>query len=378
MSWAWITSVRSAGPLLAAADAFANREIVEDRGSGTPALVSLGKAIDAFARAPHTPAEDGAFVEGAGAFLAVVLLGHIGGAHVARKGVHRVRLGQAGFFDPFGAIELALETDPARAALIDLVAMAEREASGKGPIARTAIAFERALAELRADLAITDRFDRCVFLGDIEVDLARVIGATEGESDAAVAGAVRKLVDMLPGGAGAEVTAQDAIARLFPRLVGPSFDLPVSSLPIADELRVAWVIAYEGRARFVTDRDLSRWEMRAEEVALHALRNLAARSDRARLARVDTEQGPWVVARSGDGYDSARLLLPALAETLAPEVGLPCIVAVPHRDALMACRDAPELVRSFRERVADDYARAPHGISSRLYRLSASGRLEAI
>lgn len=378
MRFAWIAKVRGGGALAPAAAAFAEREIEEDGPPGPRALVDLGRAIDRFAQRRASPAEEGTFVEGAGAFLGMVLLAYLGGAHAARGGVHRLRLGAAGFFDPFAAIEDALETEPARASLVDSVAEAEREAQGLGAISRVAIAFERALAELRSELAITDRFDRTLFLGDTEVDLSRAIGATTGESDAAVVAAARKLVEMLPGGAGAEVNAEEAIARVFPRLVGRAFDLPVAVAPIADDLRVAWVLAYDRRARFVTERDLTRWSMSPRELAAHALANLAARSDRARLARVDTDAGPWIVARSGDGHDSARLLLPALAETLAPEVGSPCIVAVPHRDALFASVETPEAVRALAARVAEDHARAPHGISARLYRLHGDGRLEAL
>lgn len=376
MTWAWIAKVRGGGALAPVAAAFAGRELGAELPPGPQALVALASAVDRFASQPSSSAAEAAFVEGGGAFLGLVLLAYLGGAHVARDGVHRIQLGKAGFFDPFAAIESALETEPARAALVDAVAEAEREAEGVGAIARAALAFERALAELRADLAVSDRFDRRLWLGEIEVDLARVVSATEGESDAAVDQAVRKLVEMLPGGGGGEVAREEALVRVLPRVVGPRFDLPVASAGIAEGLRVAWVLAYEGRARFVTARDLERWAIAAPELARRAIENLAARSDRARFARVDTDAGPCVVARSGDGHDSARVLLPALAETLAPELGTPCIVAVPHRDALLACADTLPAIAALRARAEDDFARAPHGISAEVFRLHADGRLE--
>jgi hypothetical protein len=378
LSWAWIADVRGGGPLALLATAFAEAHLGEGAPPGPDALLALGRAIDRFAAVDTRASVESEFVERAGAFLGVVLIAHLGGAHATRDGVHRVRLGEAGFFDPFAAIERALETDPARAALVDAVALAESEARGTGPISRVAIAFGRALAELRGDLSISARFDRSVFLDEVEVDLSRVIGATDGESDGAVSAAVRKLVDMLPGGASADIGVEEACARLFPRLLGPGFDLPVVASPVAQDLRVAWVLAFEGRARFVTQKDLARWSMSAADVAAHAIRNLASRSDKARLARVETAHGPWVVARSGDGHDSARMLLPALSETLAPALGSPCIVAVPHRDALLACRDAPELAVALRARAAEDHARAPHGITPRLYRLHPDGRIESL
>ena len=379
MSWRWIAGVRGAGVLGPLAAAFAQRELGEERAPGPNALIALASSIDRFAkRSSPSPTDEAAFVEGAGAFLALVLIAYLGGAHATRDGSHRVRLGEAGFFDPFAAITTALDTDPARAALVDAVDLAERESRGTGPIARTAIAFARVLAERRVELAITDRFDRRVWMGDVEVDLTRAISATEDESDATLASAVGKLVDMLPGGVGADIDADDALARVVPRLIGPTFDLAVATAVIAIDLRIAWVLAYEGRARFVTGRDLERWSITSRALAARAVDNLAARSGRARFTRIDLDEGPCIVARSGDGLDSARLLLPALAETLAPEIGSPCIVAVPHRDALYACADDDAAVRVLSRRVTDDHARAPHGITARLYRLHASGAIEAL
>jgi hypothetical protein len=203
--------------------------------------------------------------------------------------VHRIRLGRAGFFDPFGPITAALEADAARPVIVAAVARAEAEASGKGGVARVALAFERVLAERRSELAITERFDHALWLGDVEVDLSAVLRATDGESDAAVDGAVRKLVDMLPGGPGA-LSADEVLARVLPRIVGPRFEAgaQVISRPLVGALRVAWVLAYEDRARFVGEALLARVGITAQVLHARAIENLAARSERARIACVDT------------------------------------------------------------------------------------------
>ncbi|MFO0681336.1 MAG: hypothetical protein U0234_04755 [Sandaracinus sp.] len=374
--WRWIDEVPDAGPLAKAARTFAARELGgEGVPAGKDALVLLARAIDRHAGGPARPAEDAAFVEGAGAFLGLVLIARLGGGHACRDGVHRVRLGPAGFVDPFGAIEEALETEPARAALVDAVARAEAEAAGRGAIARVALAFERVLAEVRPELRITDRFERRLWIDETEIDLGRAISAAEGESEATLQAVVKKLVDMLPGGAGVDVPFAEARARVLPRLVGPRFEPEVAAQRVAGELRVAWVLAYEGRARFVTPRDLARWGCSIETLASCALSNLAERSAKARFARIETPEGPIVMARTGDGHDSARLLLPGLPGTLAPELELPCLVAVPHRDALFACADRPPLARALAARVAEDCARAPHGISAQIYRLGADGSI---
>jgi hypothetical protein len=64
-------------------------------------------------------------------------------------------------------------------------------------------------------------------------------------------------------------------------------------------------------------------------------------------------------------------------ELLARELGVPCVVGIPHRDTLLA---APlghaALVATLRERVRDDARRAPHAISSTLLVLDPRGSVE--
>jgi hypothetical protein len=124
--------------------------------------------------------------------------------------------------------------------------------------------------------------------------------------------------------------------------------------------------------------ELDRWAVSPADALALALENLAARSASARFARVDTTFGPLVVARSGDGLDGARLLLPTLHAVLAPELGSPFLAAAPHRDALWACAREPASLRAaFAERVREDAARAPHRIGDGLFLVSHRGLARA-
>ena len=60
----------------------------------------------------------------------------VDGAYVARGAVHRVRLGKHGFFDPFAAVDRALDAASVRVELAHQVALAEAEANTRGPISR--------------------------------------------------------------------------------------------------------------------------------------------------------------------------------------------------------------------------------------------------
>lgn len=386
---AWLVARDELGPLLPAAARFLGREGgAASLERGAPTLAWLSRRIDTFAEREVSAREEAEFVEGAGALLAAVLVDHVGlGAHVERDGVHRIRLGTHGFFDPFQAIETALAASSARTALVAEVARAEAEAAGLAGHGRVARAFERVLSDVRPDLAVDDRFEGRLWLSTldsvsdpesspVEVDLARVIALADGQSDAAVENAVKKLVSMLPGGSHVGIAREEALTRLLPRVVGPAFDLRATlyARPLPNGARLCLVLAYDGRSRFVRSHELEGWAIEPDEGVRVALENLAKRSVRARFGRIDTIDGPIIFARTGDGLDSARIVLPGLVDVLGPELGEPFIAAVPHRDALLACRaDAPRSLEAMMVRVSDDHARAPHRISDKPFLVDRAG-----
>lgn len=175
----------------------------------------------------------------------------------------------------------------------------------------------------------------------------------------------------------------EARRNILPRLVGPAF---VRALPVDDgdaqpyvarlagELGLALVLREPGRARFVRRRERATWPSDAVRVAIE---NLARTSRAAKLLHVQGEEGGYVTARSRDGLDAARLLLPGLHELLAPELGSPFVAAVPHRDALFACAaDASTCVDALAERARMEHDRARYPISGALYLVRSAARIE--
>jgi hypothetical protein len=191
---------------------------------------------------------------------------------------------------------------------------------------------------------------------------------------------------MITGPANLAVEWNEARPRLYPRLVSRTLldELhrahegrgTLSSRAVAADVLCTLVLHYDDRARYARADEVERWDQAEGAGAAHraALENLAARSARARFARIDTPDGPIVVARTGDGLDAARLILPTLHDVLAPELGSPFVAAIPHRDTLLACARAPAaLVDAMRARTADEAARAPHGISAALFEVGPEG-----
>ncbi len=385
----WIAPL-DAGPLTEAA-----RRFLESH-PGAPAspfprgvdgLRSLAAALDAWADVEPSALDEG-FIEGGGALLALVLLDHVGiGAHVSRDGVHRVRLGPDGFVDPFAAMRDALESDDPPAALIDAVAHAEAEARGELGVGRATRLLREALARERPDLRIVDTFGPQVRLDSVrpdamrpdsavEIDLNRLLRATRDEPEATAKRAIRKLITMLPSGDGAGQTLADVRSSLLPRVTAPGFAASLAEhgelafrARLGGAVELALIIAHDDRSRYVGAHELLSWSVTFDEALAIAIGNLAGRSGQARFARVDTDAGPLVVARTGDGLDAARLLLPSLHDVLAPELGDTFLVAIPHRDALFACADQPALAAALTERARLDAAKAPHQITERLFRV---------
>lgn len=382
----WMEALRDrAGPLLEKALDLAAWKGPSPFPGGAAGTRRLAELVDAFAHDEEaSDADDARFVEGAGAMLGLLLLAHVGLGEYRKNGVmHRVALGRRGWFDPFAAIDASLDAPQPTRELARRVATAEAEAAGDGPIARIATVFEDVLAEARPGLSIARQFELELLLSnEVEVDLTRIAEATDGQGVEAVRTAARKLASLLPGEGEVQRTSWDeARPILLPRLVASAFveELhrahPAShgrifGRSLCPGIEIALVLAYEGRARYVRTDEVGAWLDHESAVLAQAVENLASRSARARFAAVDTDHGRLVVARSGDGLDAARLLLPGLSSVLGNALPGPHAVAVPHRDTLLACSaDDARAVAFLRQRAEDDAARAPHRIASVVLRV---------
>ncbi|MFW6051557.1 MAG: hypothetical protein ACODAU_10300 [Myxococcota bacterium] len=378
MAERWIRACAGqAGPLGAAAEAFdAVHGPFERAGAG---LRRLARVLEQ--AMPETEEEDRRLVEGAGALLSLLLIDHLGVArHRARDGQHRLQLGARGFFDPFEAVEDALEADDVRACLAEHVARAEAEARGAGPTARVACAFERALARLHPERQVAEQFELQVWLDDgTEVDLTRIARA---DDEATVATAAERLVSLLPGAtAPGPARSFDALREhLLPRLVGETFlegldpTARPCTVPLGHDVHLALVVHQGDRARYVRDDEVGAWPVDPPEARRLAIQNLASLSAHARFGRFESDGGPIVVARTGDGHDAARLVLPGLHDVLAAELTPPIVAAVPHRDILLATSGASDAgVAAMARRAAEAAAQAPHRISARLFQVQPGG-----
>lgn len=391
----WIDDLKPhCGPLTGAAQRYVAQHGISDRPPrGVEALRHLLRSL--YAEDTEHLATDAQrrYVESAGAFFGMVLADQLGQTqtveHVEHDGAHGLRLGAHGFLDPFEDVAGALIADDPSDALIEAVARAEAEAQDRTTPARVVCELSRQLAG--TGIRVSRRFAMRVWLedvaseGDIEVAITSLCDATRGESQGTLERAVGKVVGSLTGRRVQPMDWEEASVRILPRLVGNAFverleaggagaALELSEL--AGELRVGFILDHGGRARFLRRDEVDSWSLTPGALERTALRNLAGRSSRARLLHVDHALGTLVVGKSGDGLDAARLLLPGLYPLLRDSLGDNVVAGVPHRDVLLACDgDDATAVADLHARVLQDSRRAPHAISTELYRLGPKGRV---
>ena len=345
-------------------------------GKGARGVRWLADLLEDFVDRDSDGAEDDRFVEGAGALLGLLLIDHLGGSTQERDGCHRVQLGRFGWFDPFVAIQEALDADDPRKCLSEYLSMAEREARADGPVSRVVRVFAEELSRARPDLAIESQFELTVDLDNgASVDLARLERVARDQEDDAATEAARRIISMLPGAEAREATPwNEAGPRLLPRLVSQAF---VDSLPpeqdlhlqaIGHDVLLALQLRYGTRARYLRCAEVDGWERDREAIGQRSIQNLAAKS---RAMRLESVSDSILRVRQGDGLDGVRLLLPDLAarlERLSPGSWL---AAAPHRDVLLLARE-PAL-SELSKRAQDAAQRAPHPVSASLFAVTPDG-----
>ncbi len=373
----WLNALDDVGGrLVPTARAFVDSQRPPLPGTGAPGIRWLAAQLEDFVDRDSDGADDDRFVEGAGALLGLLLIDHLGGRTRERGGCHRVQLGRFGWFDPFGAIQEALDAEDPRGCLSEYLSVAEREAAENGPVSRVVRVFADALGRARPDLDIESQFELTVDLNNgASVDLARLERVARDQNDDAATEAARRIISMLPGAHAQEETPwNEAATRLLPRLVSEKF---LASLPseqtlyvdfIGDDVHLALQLQYGTRARYVRCAEVDSWALERAAARQQALENLTAKSRSLRLERVTDE---ILRVRQGDGLDGARLLLPDLAARLARLGPDTWIAAAPHRDVLLLAR-RPAL-EELSNCAKDAVQRAPHPISASLFAITPQG-----
>jgi hypothetical protein len=173
----------------------------------------------------------------------------------------------------------------------------------------------------------------------------------------------------------------------------PSAGAGTQSVGVATPDSAACLHANE---RMITREDVARWNVSPEDLYEQALHNLVLYSHE------HTMQGqkgdgltllclgvggaipgvtPGPAAGGGgnagggpDRHNAARVLLPELHRKLREHLGPTFFAAMPTRDLLLAFNTTDDdVLERVRQQVADDYARAAHGLSPKLFLVTPDG-----
>ena len=334
----------------------------------------LKREVDSFAHDTCAPPDsDDAFLEGAGALLAVWLIATHGGKHIAQGTAHRLALGDFGFFDPFDAIDQSLDAESPMDTFDTQTALAMEEAEGTGTYACVVRAFVRALGENIPELEITERFALNLRLSDgTAIDLQRI--AEAAQTDRERTQAATKMVSLLSGRPTPMEPFEMVASNLVPRLVGRRFTEQLRDRaallflqPLAADVQIALQLEQRGRRRYVRAAEVEHWVTSQHQPLVVAIQQLASRSPTLK----PEPRGECIALNAGDGHDAARLVVPALHDFMFDRLGANCLLSIPHRDLLLAGpRTAEHELRSL---TAAAFDAAPHAISQSVFKLGAEG-----
>lgn len=192
----------------------------------------------------------------------------------------------------------------------------------------------------------------------------------------------RWMVELLRAGEGLPDEGADfeeLKERIYPMLLRvPANDDERQALitqPLVGNLVIAYAVDNDRTISYILRKQFEKWKIELEQLHDAAIENLITRSEaiNAQAAQDDNGRVSLVIFRTGDDYDSSRLLLPTLHERLREYLGSPFGAAVPNRGMLLCFRNEEPMVTRIRQQVESDYRNLPHQVTDELLLVTADG-----
>lgn len=167
--------------------------------------------------------------------------------------------------------------------------------------------------------------------------------------------------------------------QLMPEEYGQKFqdDRALVSRPFIPGVATAVVIDGAKGYRYVRKIDLAQWKIGVDALFEQALKNLDAKSKKAKL---EGSRGPdkFLAFEEKDGYDAARLLLPWVRAEAAKLLGEPFLASIPNRDFLIlwSAENSAQFQKFTRQKARDDFKAQPYPLSAAALRVWRDGRVE--
>lgn len=166
-------------------------------------------------------------------------------------------------------------------------------------------------------------------------------------------------------------------ARILPQIVPPTLSHFCSNeghalvtVPFAGDLAVAFVLDEEERYCYITAQTARTWEVTEAELMAAALDNLRQLSEGLAWKRIGTGERTLYLCETFDGYDASRILLSRELVQLAGQVSGNLVIAIPHRDYLIAVGDGDEqFLAEIRDGILEDFSGGGYPITTQLFTL---------
>jgi hypothetical protein len=143
--------------------------------------------------------------------------------------------------------------------------------------------------------------------------------------------------------------------------------------PFLADLIIAYVVDEAASVAYISEQHLERWEISEHDLHNQAVENLRRRTDeRGNYTTVGEGPQRLVIFNSQDGFDAARLLLPALLERWRGDFPGRMVIGVPSRDFLIIFSDADEqILANVAQQIQLDAANREHGLTEQLFTLES-------
>lgn len=146
---------------------------------------------------------------------------------------------------------------------------------------------------------------------------------------------------------------------------------PVITYPFAGEVVIAVAIDRPHAYSYASPRDLERWAVTEDSLYQEAIANL---EDASAGIQIHATEAPerLIAIQTADGYDAARLLLPAMRELAIDHLGEPYYAAIPNRDFLImwSSPNSEEFQGLVRKQVRQDFESQPYPLTSTVFVVS--------
>jgi len=144
--------------------------------------------------------------------------------------------------------------------------------------------------------------------------------------------------------------------------------VPVITYPFAGDVVIAVAVDREQAYSYVSPTDLERWAVTEESLYQEALANLEEVSAGIEIHATEAPERLLAI-QTADGYDAARLLLPAMRKLAIEHLGEPFYAAIPNRDFVImwSSDNSREFQGLVRNQVRQDCESQPYPLTPTVF-----------